>query len=78
MGLQLTSSAFQEGGPIPQKYTCDGQDLSPPLHWNAPPAGTRSFALIADDPDAPVGTWVHWVIFDLPPNVVQLPEGGTS
>jgi len=75
MKLDLTSAAFQEGGDIPQKHTCDGPDLSPPLAWNTPPAGTQSLALICDDPDAPVGTWVHWVIYDLPPETTALPEG---
>ncbi len=75
MGLQLTSSSFQEGGLIPRQYTCDGQDVSPALRWANLPKGTRSLALIADDPDAPVGTWVHWVIFNIPSNLVQLPEG---
>ena len=62
MELQVSSSAFQYGGTIPVKYTCDGADLSPPLQWTAPPSGTASLALICDDPDAPVGTWVHWVL----------------
>ena len=66
MKLTLTSSAFEAGGTIPKKFTCDGPDVSPALNWNDPPAGTQSFALIADDPDAPVGTWVHWVLYDLP------------
>ncbi len=64
--LKLTSSAFATGEKIPQQHTCDGADASPPLLWSDPPAGTQSFALIADDPDAPVGTWVHWVLYDLP------------
>ena len=59
MPFTLTSTAFQEGEIIPSKHTCSGQDVSPPLQWSAPPKGTRSFALIMDDPDAPVGTWVH-------------------
>jgi Raf kinase inhibitor-like YbhB/YbcL family protein len=73
--ISMTSSAFSAGGAIPKKFTCDGPDLSPQLSWNAPPAGTQSFALIMDDPDAPVGTWVHWVLYDLPANVLELPEG---
>ncbi|NWG14890.1 MAG: YbhB/YbcL family Raf kinase inhibitor-like protein [Acidobacteria bacterium] len=75
MALQLTSTAFRDGAPIPARYTCDGEDLSPPLAWRDPPAGTRSFALIADDPDAPAGTWVHWVITDIPATATGLPEG---
>ena len=75
MSIQLSSSAFSPRGTIPEKFTCDGLDLSPKLTWNAPPAGTRSFALIMDDPDAPVGTWVHWVLFDVPADTKELPEG---
>jgi Raf kinase inhibitor-like YbhB/YbcL family protein len=72
--LELISTDFAPGGMIPNPLTCDGGDLSPALQWKAPPAATQSFALIADDPDAPVGTWVHWVIFDLPPNLRSLPQ----
>lgn len=75
MTLQITSPAFSEGGTIPVKYTCDGENLSPQLDWTSVPQGTQSLALIADDPDAPVGTWVHWVLFDLPPDLTSLPEG---
>jgi Raf kinase inhibitor-like YbhB/YbcL family protein len=75
MSFELSSAAFQEGKTIPRKHTCDGPDLSPPLSWTAPPEGTRSLALICDDPDAPRGTWVHWVIFDLPADLGGLPEG---
>lgn len=74
MSLSLTSSAFQEGGPIPATYTCEGRDMSPPLAWTEPPDGTKSLALISDDPDAPGKTWVHWVIYNLPPSVRQLPQ----
>jgi hypothetical protein len=74
MTFTLISSAFAQGQPIPRKYTCDGEDISPPLRWNDPPDGTQSFALIADDPDAPVGTWVHWVLYNLPANGRDLPE----
>jgi hypothetical protein len=74
MAFELTSSAFGAGETIPQKYTCDGDDISPPLAWGDPPAGTRSFALISDDPDAPVGTWVHWVLYNLPADARALPE----
>lgn len=74
MLFALTSTAFGPGEPIPPKYTCDGADISPPLNWSDPPPGTQSFALICDDPDAPVGTWVHWVIFNLPATAGGLPE----
>jgi len=62
--MQLTSSSFHEGGMIPSKYTCDGADVSPPLKWGSIPDGTKSFTLICDDPDAPMGTWVHWVYYE--------------
>ena len=77
MNLQITSTAFSEGQPIPAKYSCEGSDISPPLQWiplGGTPANTKSFALIMDDPDAPVGTWVHWVLYDLPPDTTELPE----
>jgi len=73
--MKLTSSAFAEGAMIPAKYSCDGQDISPPLAWTDLPDGAKSLALICDDPDAPVGTWVHWVAFNLPPDLTGLPEG---
>ena len=72
--MQITSPAFGEGSMIPVKYTCDGQDISPPLAWKDAPSGTKSFALISDDPDAPVGTWVHWVAYNIPPNTNNLGE----
>ena len=75
MTFKLTSSAFLRGEMIPKQFTCDGPDVSPALKWDGAPENTRSFALIADDPDAPVGTWVHWVIYDLPPETRQLGEG---
>ncbi len=75
MAFELTSSAFLPGETIPTKHTCDGADVSVPLRWSDPPAGTGSFALIADDPDAPRGTWVHWVLYDLPAVSRELPEG---
>ncbi|MBI5419052.1 MAG: YbhB/YbcL family Raf kinase inhibitor-like protein [Deltaproteobacteria bacterium] len=75
MAFELASQAFQPNQTIPKKYTCDGPDLSVPLAWRDPPAGTKSFALVADDPDAPAGTWVHWVIYDLPADARELPEG---
>ena len=74
MALTITSSAFEDGGLIPTQYTCDGKNISPPLSWTNLPAGTKSLALIADDPDAPVGTWVHWVVFNIPPEKKGLPE----
>jgi Raf kinase inhibitor-like YbhB/YbcL family protein len=72
--MQLTSTAFAEGAAIPAKYTCDARNVSPPLKWSGAPEGTKSLALIADDPDAPVGTWVHWVIYDLPAPTTELAE----
>lgn len=75
MPFALTTTAFQPGGDIPRKFTCQGADVSPALAWTDAPAATQSFALIADDPDAPVGTWVHWVAYDLPATARQLPEG---
>jgi len=76
--MELTSSAFQEGGSIPSLYTCDGKDISPPLRWSGTPAGTKSLALIVDDPDAPAGTWVHWVLWNLPVADGELAEGITA
>ncbi|MFZ3200433.1 MAG: YbhB/YbcL family Raf kinase inhibitor-like protein [Candidatus Acidiferrales bacterium] len=75
MAFPLTAAAFENGGWIPRKYTCDGADVSPALAWGEPPAGTQSFALIVDDPDAPTGTWVHWVLYDLPGRARAVPEG---
>ncbi|MGB8953700.1 MAG: YbhB/YbcL family Raf kinase inhibitor-like protein [Candidatus Aminicenantales bacterium] len=75
MEVKITSSAFLDGEMIPSKFTCDGEDVSPPLAWTSTPDGTESSALIFDDPDAPMGTWVHWVIFNIPANVHELPEG---
>ena len=72
--LSLSSTAFKEGDKIPVKYTCDGQDISPPLVWSEPPQKTQAFALIADDPDAPGGVFTHWVLFNLSSNVRQLNE----
>ena len=72
--MEVRSHAFKPGGMIPAKYTCDGADISPPLTWPDPPAGTKSFALIMDDPDAPVGTWVHWVIWNIPATARALEE----
>jgi len=73
MSFTIKTTAFPSSGTIPQKYTCDGLDVSPELSWSGAPPGTQSFALIADDPDAPVGTWTHWIIWDIPPGT-GLPE----
>lgn len=83
MGFSLTSPAFTHQGEIPTRHTCEGQDLSPALTWSGQPAGTRSLALIVDDPDAPDPrapkmTWVHWVLYNLPASCAGLPEGVTA
>ena len=74
MAFAITSASFPNSGDIPKKFTCDGADVSPELSWTAPPQATQSFVLIADDPDAPSGTWTHWVLFDLPSATSSLPE----
>ena len=74
MTMQLTSPAFEQGAYIPRKYTGEGADVSPALAWAGPPEGTQSLALICDDPDAPVGTWVHWVVWGIPSQARVLPE----
>ena len=74
MKFELTSTAFREGETIPKLYTEDGKDFSPPLKWGDVPEQTKSLVLICDDPDAPAGTWVHWVLFNLPPDVRELSE----
>ena len=74
MEIKITSGAFNEGEFIPKKYTCDGVNISPPLDWSGIPDNTKSIALICDDPDAPMGTWVHWVIFNIPPSINKLKE----
>lgn len=74
MALELSSPAFKDGEAIPEKYSCDGEDISPALNWENLPAGTESLALIMDDPDAPGGTWVHWVVYDIPPETTGFPE----
>src|SRR4051812_40728866 len=74
MAIDLTSTAVGQGDAIAPRYTCDGQGVSPPLSWDAAPEDARSLALIAEDPDAPGGTFVHWVIYDLPPDTRRLPE----
>jgi Raf kinase inhibitor-like YbhB/YbcL family protein len=75
MSFQIASASFSPGANIPKKFTCDGPDSSPQLSWKDAPAQTQTFALIADDPDAPVGTWVHWVLYNLPATSKELPEG---
>jgi Raf kinase inhibitor-like YbhB/YbcL family protein len=70
----IKSPVFTEGAKIPTKYTCDGPDVSPPLRWSGQPDETMSFAIVCDDPDAPVGTWVHWVYYDIPATFTELPE----
>ncbi len=72
--MELKSQAFTAGHPIPSRHTCDGQDASPPLSWSEPPGGTRSFALVSDDPDAPGGMWVHWVVWNIPASARALAE----
>ena len=74
MAFRLTT-AFENSGLIPEKFTCDGADISPELTWTEPPSGTKALALIMDDPDAPQGTFVHWVLYDLPPDTRNLAEG---
>jgi len=74
MEIKMTSPAFEEGGMIPEKYTCDGMDVSPPLAWTSVPEGTETLVLICDDPDAPMGIWVHWILFNLPAAINELPE----
>ncbi len=83
--MKITSTSFEDGGMIPRKYACDGEDISPPLAWTEIPDSTKTLALICEDPDAPVGTWVHWVIFNIPaseralhehiPSINRLPNG---
>lgn len=74
MAWELTSSAFKHNANIPQKFTCQGEDVSPALSWGQAPEGTQSIALICDDPDAPMGTWVHWVLWNLPAETTSLEE----
>ena len=83
MALTLTSSAFSNGGEIPEQYTCSGRDVSPPLAWTGVPEGTRSLVLIVDDPDAPDPkapkmTWVHWVLYNIPPTATAIPEAASA
>jgi hypothetical protein len=74
MTMEITSTAFANEGMIPRRYTCDGEDISPPLSWRGVPPGAKSLALIADDPDAPRKTWVHWVVYNVPAESGGLPE----
>lgn len=74
MEIKITSTSFEEGGMIPKKYTCDGENISPQLAWTSVPDSAKSLTLISDDPDAPVGTWVHWVLYNLPASVKELSE----
>jgi len=83
MTLSLSSNAFPPAGEIPKEYTCDGEDVSPPLAWSGAPAGTKSFVLIVDDPDAPdpkapKTTWVHWVLYEIPASATALPRAATA
>jgi len=73
-GLKVTSTAFNEGQPIPKQYTCDGINISPPLEWSGVPKTAKTIAIICDDPDAPAGTWVHWVFYNLPADKIGLIE----
>lgn len=76
--MNLASSAFASGAQIPRRFTCDGENLSPPLQWSGVPGGTRSFVLLCDDPDAPGGTWHHWAVYDIPPTSMELAEGAAQ
>jgi Raf kinase inhibitor-like YbhB/YbcL family protein len=72
--MRLTSPEFKQNEPIPSQFTCEAEDVSPSLQWTDPPPGTKSFALISDDPDAPGGTWVHWVVWNIPADARELPK----
>jgi Raf kinase inhibitor-like YbhB/YbcL family protein len=76
--MRLHSNAFRDGAMIPRKYTCDGNDISPPLEWIDPPGKARSFVLLCDDPDAPGGTWHHWAAYDIPADITSLLEGAAQ
>jgi Raf kinase inhibitor-like YbhB/YbcL family protein len=78
MPFTLTSPAFADGAEIPRRHTCDGDNRSPRLTWREPPTGTRSFALIVDDPDAPSGTFTHWILFDVPGGTTELPDAAPA
>lgn len=73
--MRINSSAFKPHQPIPARYTCTGPNVSPPLAWDAPPNGTQSLVLVCDDPDAPGGTWTHWLVYNIPVGTHELPEG---
>ena len=72
--MKITSSAFKNAEMIPEKYTCKGEDINPPLRWENPPVGTKSFALVIDDPDAPGSTWIHWLVKDISKNTREIKE----
>ncbi len=74
MAMKLTSTSFNDGEKLPAKYTCDGENISPQIEWHDAPSGTKSFVLIYDDPDAPVDTWDHWVLYNLPATTTSIPE----
>ena len=76
--MKLRSSAFSDGATLPRRFTCDGEDISPPLAWSGAPAATRSFVLLCNDPDAPAGTWHHWAAYDIPPDRTALAEGAAA
>ena len=76
--MHLTSTAFPDGGTIPSRFTCDGGDISSPLDWDLVPPGTRSFALLCEDPDAPAGTWHHWAAYDVPQDQAAMAEGAAQ
>jgi len=75
MTIQVTSTVFEAGQAIPARHTCSGDDVSPPLAWSGVPSQAKSLALVCDDPDAPAGTWVHWVVYGIPPSATAFPEG---
>ena len=77
MALQISSPVFSNGSTIPKKYTCDGQDVAPPLEWSGVPKQSKSVALICDDPDAPSGTFTHWVLYNIPASTQKLAEGAS-
>lgn len=74
MDIHITSPVFEDGGIIPKKYTCDDLDMSPPIEWSNVPEGTKTISIVCDDPDAPMKTWIHWIIFNIPGDVTGLPE----
>jgi Raf kinase inhibitor-like YbhB/YbcL family protein len=77
MTLRISSPAFMEGGRIPRKYTCDGDNVAPPLEWSGAPDGSKSLAIFCEDPDAPAGTFTHWVLYDIPVSKHRLDEGSS-